>query len=212
MSGPVLRGLAAAGGVAVGRALVLREPEPELNGAGGAAAQEAALAALSRVAAELGRTADRLRAAGRADEAEIFDANRLMAEDPTLADDIRSRAAHQPAGAAIVAATEHHAAALAALPDAMLAARAADVRRLGRRAAGFAAGARSPDAPLEPAILVAQDLGPADVVDLDLAAGAIRGIALAEGAATSHAAIMARAARLADGDRARRGPADCRRR
>ncbi len=193
MSGTVLRGLAAAGGVAVGRALVLREVEPEMNGHGGPAAQESALAALARVAAELGGTAERLRAAGRIDEAEIFEANQMMAEDPTLAEDIRSLAADRPAGAAIVAATERHAAALAALPDSLLAARAADVRRLGRRAATLASGARSPEAPLEPAILVARDLGPADVVDLDLAAGTIRGIALAEGAATSHAAIMARA-------------------
>lgn len=193
MSGTVLRGLAAAGGVAVGRALVLREVEPETNGHGGLAAQEAALAALTRVAVELGGAAERLRAAGRVAEAEIFDANQLMAEDPTLADEIRSLAAEQPAGAAILAATERHAAALAALPDTLLAARAADVRRLGRRAASLAMGARSPEAPLEPAILVARDLGPADVVDLDLAAGSIHGVALVEGAATSHAAIMARA-------------------
>jgi phosphoenolpyruvate-protein kinase (PTS system EI component) len=196
MSGTVLRGLAAAGGVAVGRALVLREPEPEANGSGGPAAQKAALAALSRVAAELGHAAERLRVAGRDDEAEIFDANRLMAEDPSLTEEVESLAAERPAGAAILAATDRHAAALAALPDALLAARAADVRRLGRRAAGLAAGARSPEAPLEPAILVARDLGPADVVDLDLAAGTIRGVALAEGAATSHAAIMARAVGL----------------
>ncbi len=193
MSGTVLRGLAAAGGVAVGRALVLREPVPEPNGDGGPAAQEAALAALARVAAELGRTADRLRAEGRVEEAEIFDANQLMAEDPTLAAEISSLAADRPAGAAILAATERHAAALAALPDTLLAGRSADVRRLGRRAASLASGARSPDAPLGPAILVARELGPADVVDLDLAAGTIRGVALAEGAATSHAAIMARA-------------------
>ena len=193
MSGTVFRGLAAAGGVAVGRALVLREPVPEPNGDGGPAAQEAALAALARVAAELGRTADRLRAEGRVEEAEIFDANQLMAEDPTLAAEISSLAADRPAGAAILAATERHAAALAALPDTLLAGRSADVRRLGRRAASLASGARSPDAPLGPAILVARELGPADVVDLDLAAGTIRGVALAEGAATSHAAIMARA-------------------
>jgi phosphoenolpyruvate-protein kinase (PTS system EI component) len=196
MSESVLRGLAAAGGVAVGQALVLSEPEPEANGAGGPAAQEAALAALTRVAAELGRTADQLRADGRLEEAEIFEANRLMAEDPTLAEEIRSLAGERPAGAAILAATERHAAAIAALPDALLAGRAADVRRLGRRAASLAVGVRSPDAPLEPAILVARDLGPADVVDLDLAAGTIRGVALAEGAATSHAAIMARSVGL----------------
>ena len=42
-------------------------------------------------------------------------------------------------------------------------------------------------------ILIARDLGPADIADLRLEEGLVLGIALAEGAATSHAAIMARA-------------------
>jgi phosphoenolpyruvate-protein kinase (PTS system EI component) len=43
-----------------------------------------------------------------------------------------------------------------------------------------------------PVILIARDLGPADVADLREASAAVCGLALAEGAATSHAAIMAR--------------------
>ena len=46
--------------------------------------------------------------------------------------------------------------------------------------------------PLRPTIVVARDLGPADMAELDLAGGRIRGLALAGGGATSHAAIMAR--------------------
>jgi phosphoenolpyruvate-protein kinase (PTS system EI component) len=196
MSGPVLRGLAAAGGVAVGRAFVLREPNPPTSGVGGPDAEEAAIAALARVAEELGGTAARLKAQGRLDEAEIFESNRLMAGDPALAEEVRALAADRPAPAAIVEATERHARALAALPSSLFAARASDVRRLGRRAAAVAAGSRPPAAPTGAAILVARDLAPADVVDLDLGTGTIKGIALAEGSGTSHAAIMARAGGL----------------
>jgi phosphoenolpyruvate-protein kinase (PTS system EI component) len=74
----------------------------------------------------------------------------------------------------------------------MLAARATDVRQLGVRAVRALAGVAMPAA-TEASILIARDLGPADVADLRLEEGLVHGIALAEGAATSHAAIMARA-------------------
>ena len=65
-----------------------------------------------------------------------------------------------------------------------------DVRSLGRRAARCLAS----DAPVEAPpgdglILIAPDLGPADVAEM---ARALAGIALAGGAPTAHAAIVAR--------------------
>ena len=188
-----LSGLPAAGGIAVGRALVLRDIEADLNGRGGEVEQQRALAALASLAAELGETADRLRAEGRVDEADIFDANRLMAEDPALAEEVRALAEENSAAGAVLQATERHAQKLEAIEDAMLAARAADVRSLGVRAARLLTGAPATAASLRPTILIARDLGPVDIAELDLAAGRIRGLALAGGAATSHAAIMARA-------------------
>ena len=188
-----LSGLAAAGGIAVGRALVLRDIEADLNGRGGEVEQQRALAVLASLAAELGETADRLRAEGHVDEAEIFDANRLMAEDPALAEEVLALAEETSAAGAVLQATERHAQKLEAIEDAMLAARAADVRSLGIRAARLLTGAPATTAPLRPTILIARDLGPVDIAELNLAAGRIRGLALAAGAATSHAAIMARA-------------------
>jgi len=188
-----LSGLPAAGGIAVGRALVLRDVEADLNGRGGEAEQLRALASLAGLAAELGDTADRLRAEGRIDEADIFDANRLMAEDPALAEEVRVLAEETSAAGAVLRATERHAQKLEEISDTTLAARAADVRSLGVRAARLLTGAPAIAAPLRPTILIARDLGPADIADLDLAAGRIRGLALAGGGATSHAAIMARA-------------------
>jgi phosphoenolpyruvate-protein kinase (PTS system EI component) len=187
-----LRGLSAAGGVAVGRALLLHDEVPAAAGAGGEEEQRRAAKALGDVADELGRSAERLRAAGRVDEAEIFETNRLMAEDPALTQEVQALAGETAAAAAVLQATERHAALLASLPDELLAARAADIRGLGRRAARLLAGEPTQLAPLRPAIVIARDLGPADMAELDLVGGRIRGFALAEGGATSHAAIMAR--------------------
>ena len=188
MSERVLHGLAVSGGVAIGPAFVLAAtgPDPSAEGV------EAALAALGRVADELGRSAARLAAQGRETDAEIIEANRLMAEDPTLAADVAEAAGRRSASAALRLATERRADALAALEDPLLAARAADVRELGRRAVRALGGTGAPEPPPQPSIVVASDLGPAELVDLRLEEGFVLGIALAEGSATAHAAIIAR--------------------
>ncbi len=185
MSERELRGLAASGGVAIGRALVWHDAEP-------ATGDGDPLAALDTVAAELARGADRLRATGLEDEADILETNKLMAEDPALRLEVERLGVELDPAEALRQATARHAELLAALADPMLAARAADVRQLGVRAVRALAGTTLP-APTEGSILITRDLGPADVADLRLEEGLVLGIALAEGAATSHAAIMARA-------------------
>jgi len=184
MSDYELRGLAASGGVAVGSAWVRRDPEPD-------AGDGDPLGALDRVARELALSARRLRAEGLPEEADILEANRLMAEDPSLRSEVERLARSGPAGHALLEATGRHADALAAIPDPTLSARAADVRELGRRAVRVLAGVTA-EQPAHATIMVARDLGPADVADLRLGAGGVEAIALADGAATSHAAIMAR--------------------
>ena len=137
MPGPErrLQGVGGSDGIAIGPVWLLAEPEHPIAGAGGPAEQARALAALQEVAARLGMASDRLRATGRTDDAEILEASQLMAEDPSLLAEVEALAAHQPAAAALLAATERQAAVLASIPDPYLAARAADVRRLGRQAA-----------------------------------------------------------------------------
>jgi multiphosphoryl transfer protein len=185
MSERELRGLAASGGVAIGHALVWHDAEP-------ASGEGDPLAALDAVAAELARGAERFRAAGLADEADILETNKLMVEDPALRLEVQRLGAELGPAESLRQATARHAELLAALADPMLAARATDVRQLGVRAVRALAGTTMP-APTEGSILIARDLGPADVADLRLDEGLVLGIALAEGAATSHAAIMARA-------------------
>jgi phosphoenolpyruvate-protein kinase (PTS system EI component) len=192
----VLPGLAASPGVAVGAAHVLRPLTP-LAGAEVAPAERAAEAAraagaLEAAAVRLGEVAAGLRAEGRDDEAEIVAAGVLMARDPVLGETVERAVLDRglPAPVALIEAADTHAAAIAAVGDPTLAARADDVRSLGRRAARIAAGAAE-DRQLgdRDVVLVAADLGPADVAEL---AAGVRAIVLAAGAVTAHAAIVAR--------------------
>jgi phosphoenolpyruvate-protein phosphotransferase len=193
MSGDTLRGLAAAPGVAVGRVLLLDAPADDDEPFRGPELERArAVAALEQEAEELASRAARLRRDGFGAAAEILEANRLMALDPLLQGEVERLTEKLPAAVALRTATERSAEVLAALPDAMLAARASDVRELGRRTARSLAPRTRHARDGGPAVLVAGDLGPADVAELRESEHAIVGIALAAGAATSHAAIMAR--------------------
>jgi phosphoenolpyruvate-protein kinase (PTS system EI component) len=189
MSEHRLQGLPGAPGAAAGTARVLAAAIRE---SGFVAADrrpaelDRARAALAAAAAELEAIAARL----PPEEAEVVATGALMAADPALDAAVeRGTTSGLPAGAAIVRACDEHATAIAAIGDERLAARAEDVRSLGRRAARIAAGDASPEAGDEPIVLVAEDLGPADVAELD---SAVVAIALAGGAQTGHAAIVAR--------------------
>ncbi len=162
------------------------------DGARPAAAAQA-LDALAQSARELEKLAAAIRAEGRTAEADILDAGMMMAEDPMLRDAVERAVLIRGLTAASAIRVEVEAAAtqLDMLGDAELAARAADVRSLARRASRHASGnsAVSAKSGGDDAILVAPDLGPADVIELD---GDVRGIALAVGGVTGHAAIVAR--------------------
>jgi phosphoenolpyruvate-protein kinase (PTS system EI component) len=196
MAERVVAGSAASPGVAVGAARPAIAPAAFASEtvALPARSQESlrAAAALQAAAAELTALAARLRADARAEEAELVETAVLIAGDPTLRNDVIERTvAGVPAPTALVEAAEAQAALIAALDDATLAARADDVRSVGRRAARLAApaAATARDDEVRDVILVADDLGPADVAELH---PAVRGIALARGSVSAHAAIVAR--------------------
>jgi phosphoenolpyruvate-protein kinase (PTS system EI component) len=205
-----LRGVPASPGIGVGAVRRLAAPVsaqvfvPEEQRGGEI---ERALDALAGAGSELDALAARLRAEGRDTDAEIVETGALMALDPGLADSVKAAIGRDglPAGEAIVTACSAQADLLSALPDELLAARADDVRSLGRRAALLTAGSTPPSVDGCDVVLVAEDLGPADVAELD---AGVQAVALAGGGATAHAAIVARSlaiplvAELGDGVRA----------
>jgi phosphoenolpyruvate-protein phosphotransferase len=189
-----LRGVPASPGIAVGA--VRRLAAPVSAGAVVAEEQrgaeiERALEALAGAADELDALAARLRADSRDTDAEIVETGALMALDPDLAAGVKAAVGGDglPAGDAILEACSAQADALAALPDELLAARADDVRSVGRRAARLAAGSAPASVGGRDLVLVADDLGPADIAELD---AGVQAVALAGGGATAHAAIVAR--------------------
>ncbi|WP_186181750.1 phosphoenolpyruvate--protein phosphotransferase [Burkholderia gladioli] len=158
---------------------------------------EAALASTARELEALAReTGARL---GEAEGA-IFAAQRELLDDAALLDET-ARLVVDGHGLAWSwhRATEQQAAKLAALPDPLLAARAADLRDVARRVLGHLGDADvegSADVSGDgvgqgaPAILIAEDLTPSDTAQLDPAV--TLGFCTVAGGPTSHTAILAR--------------------
>ena len=127
------------------------------------------------------------------EEASIFEAHQEMLSDPALEGKIREFVEiGQTAEQALVIATEELANLLASMDDELFAARALDVRDVGRRVLrimlGFSDTALS--AVTEPSIIIAEDLTPSDTASLD--PRLTLGFITAQGGLTSHSAILAR--------------------
>lgn len=196
MSERILRGIAAAEGIAIGQVFryvppVLIPPQrpadsPEVEMARFEAACQQARTEIAELKALIeGRVG--------AANAAIFDAHMAMLDDPMLYDAVSTRVrSGQPVEAAVAAATEELAAMLSGMESELFAARAADVQDVGRRILRILLGV--PDTSLEalqqPAIVVAHDLTPSDTARLD--PELTLGFCTAVGGLTSHTAILAR--------------------
>lgn len=214
-----LRGAGISPGLAIGRAVVMTQaPRPGMNddSAGRGAAAECS-SAPGDVAHEIERFERGVRRASAqleevridaerrlgSNEAAIFAAQLLMAQDPSLAESVveRIRSGLVTAECACIEASEEHAAMLAAIGDPYLAARASDIREVGNcivrcmrgdsRAGADEAGADTCEMPTG-SIIIAEDLPAADAALLNPAQ--VRGVVLRHGSgATSHTAILLRA-------------------
>ncbi len=134
--------------------------------------------------------------AGQA-EAAIFEAQALLLADPQLLQSALQMIEEQQidAASAIAAVGQQQATLLEEMDDALLAARAADVRDVTNRAIHRLASGTQPalanPLPSQPSIFLARDLTPSDTATLD--PSLVLGICTVMGGPTSHAAIVARA-------------------
>lgn len=207
-----LHGIGIGQGVARGPVAKMAAPLPEPvdrpSHLDAAREGERAKASLSVVAAELNRRG--AQAGGAAQD--ILEAQAMMAEDPTLADDITTRLEQgKTAERAVYEA-------FAAFRDMLtelggyLGERAADLDDVAQRVIAHLLKLPAPGIPNpgHPFVLVARDLAPADTAMLDL--GQVLALVTTDGGPTSHTAILAReksivaivgatdAAGLSDGD------------
>lgn len=193
-----LIGVPAAPGIAVGTALLYRAPDAELPGADrpvDPAAEIARLnAAITAADAAIARTEAQLQQEGKRNEAGIFTAHRMLLNDPELRERalLLIRTGRRTAAEAVAVAGEEQATELIALDDPYLSARATDIRDVVAQVQRSLVGARSLGERLtSPAIVVARDLGPSDLMSAPR--DRLLGLLLAEGGRTGHAAILARA-------------------
>lgn len=126
--------------------------------------------------------------------AEIFNAQKLMLDDPELIKSVKTRVEKDLTNieSALYETSESYAQQLEAINDEYLSARALDVRDVSSRCLRNLLGRTdSPAAALKvPSIIVAKDLTPSDTVLLNK--DFVLGFCTAEGGSTSHTAILAR--------------------
>jgi phosphoenolpyruvate-protein kinase (PTS system EI component) len=184
-------GTGVAPGSAVAASWRLDRPVPIVTGPLDPAVVEAAFRS---VAADLNRVAGRARAQGRRAAADIVATGALIATDPDLIDAAWRAATGSEPLQGIRGAVEEYARRLDALPDPTLRERAADVRQVGRRVVERIARPSGGSPPTRRFVLVAGDLGPADLLEY-LGQGLEAAVTI-RGGANSHAAIVARSVGL----------------
>jgi phosphoenolpyruvate-protein phosphotransferase (PTS system enzyme I) len=185
-------------GIGVGRAIAtgpvrrMPDPLPEPSEADSPADKDAEVArtrtALQQVAAEL--TERGARAGG--DAKNVLDAQALMAEDPTLVDDVVARIQQGRTGQRAVHEAFLEFQVMLVGLGGYMAERATDLGDVAQRIIARLTGVAAPGVPESdtPFVLIARDLAPADTALLDL--DKVLGLVTRDGGPTSHTAILAR--------------------
>ncbi len=127
------------------------------------------------------------------ENAAIFEIHQMMLDDEDYLDAVKGIIDTQNATAEYAATTtgENFSAAFAAMEDAYMQARAADVKDISRRVVNILSGQEDADMLAgQPAILVADDLTPSETVQLDKSK--LLGFITRHGSSNSHTAILAR--------------------
>lgn len=190
------KGIPASDGIAIGPVFCYIPAELTVPvRAAGSAEEELARfdAARERARVELQGLYDSIEKRAGKEEASIFVAHQEMLYDPALEGKIREFVEiGQTAEQALVNATDELADLLASINDELFAARALDVKDVGRRVLRILLGL--PDTALgavsEPSIILAEDLTPSDTASLN--PSLTLGFITAQGGLTSHSAILAR--------------------
>lgn len=192
----VLSGKAAFKGVAIGKIREFGEKKVEVNKTS-VSDVEAEIArfeaARDTAASQLGVLYEKAVAEVGEENAAIFEVHQMMLEDLDYQDSIHYMIKEQQINAeyAVAQTSDNFAEMFAAMDDAYMQGRAADVRDISERLISILAGTQSSLGTFdEPVVVVAEDLAPSETVQFEK--DKLLAIVTQQGSANSHTAILAR--------------------
>lgn len=189
-----LTGVPASPGMAVGTVVRLREIEITVDEVGGSPEEEneKLKKAIDKARLQLSDLHEQMTKQADSGKAAIFLAHQELLEDPELMESVQTIIGKgRSAAYAWQQAVKGQAETLAALKNDLLAARANDLRDVGRRVLLLLTGQKEEKRNFpDNSIVVAEDLTPSDTATFDR--NKVVGFATVHGGATSHVAILAR--------------------
>ncbi|WP_322924685.1 phosphoenolpyruvate--protein phosphotransferase [Paenibacillus campi] len=196
----MIQGVAAAAGVAIGKAFVLPTwewdvPDQKLDAVDLTREFERLYEGIRTSKHEIESMKTEFSEIAGPEESSIFDAHIAILEDPEFMNEIRGiiERQYKAAEVAVQEATDHFVTMFDLLDDEYMKERAADIKDVGNRLLKHLLGAPEVKLPSdnEPYVLVAKELPPSQLVHLN--PQHVLGIITLMGGKTSHSAIMARA-------------------
>ncbi len=191
----VIKGVGAAAGIAVGPIFHFKQTDFDLENIEQLPAENliGLDEALTRARIQLTELHQQMTDKKLGAEAAIFEAHRELLDDSELTESVQVRvAAGESPAKAWKDTIDERAAAIGALNDPLLAARADDLRDVGKRVLRLMLGLSEKGfMPKTPVVIVARELSPSDTASFD--PERVLGFGIVEGGPTSHIAILARA-------------------
>ena len=192
----IIRGKGVISGIAMGKImlagqnldgyLVNYEPEDKET------EKQKAKDALTAVAEILRESIEKLKSKDMKEQAAIMEAHRMMVQDPMMADNIMAKIdelGNAPQG--VLKAAEEQAVMFEQMEDEYFAARAVDLRDVGKRVAKYILGVKEPEVGDEKVILCGREIEPSVIAGMETEK--IAGVLLGSGSTTAHAVIIAKA-------------------
>ena len=148
--------------------------------------------ALTAVAEILRESIEKLKSKDMKEQAAIMEAHRMMVQDPMMADNIMAKIEELGnAPQAVLKAAEEQAVMFEQMEDEYFAARAVDLRDVGKRVAKYILGVKEPEIGDEKVILCGREIEPSVIAGMETEK--IAGVLLGSGSTTAHAVIIAKA-------------------
>jgi len=153
--------------------------------------KQKAKAAIVAVAENLRASIEKMRKDDMAEQAAILEAHRMMIQDPMMGQNI-DNAVEELGNAprAVLKAAEEQAKMFEQMDDEYFAARAVDLRDVGKRVAKFILGVKEPELGKEKVVLCGHEIEPSVIAGMPTEK--LAGVLLGAGSTTAHAVIIAK--------------------